>query len=337
MLRPNPYYSGPASDHFDGTRFFNPRQPTTDRSIGELIRWQLGGGKAKWPRTVPVNTATVAPRVSALVVTMVGHASVLIQLHGRNILVDPVWSERASPVTWAGPKRVTRPGIAFDELPPIDAVLVTHNHYDHMDVETLRRLHAAHRPLIVTPLGNDVIVRRAVPGVGVVALDWHHSCALASGIHVTAVPAHHWSARGRGDRRMALWSGFVIQSPNHLIYNVGDTAYGDGDIFRDVRARFGGPDLAIIPIGAYEPRWFMSDGHVNPEEAVRMMLDCGAAQALGVHWGTFQLTDESRDDPKGALAVALQARGLPPERFLAVEPGEVWRRPAALDFEEGSG
>lgn len=255
---------------------------------------------------------------------MVGHASVLIQAAGLNILVDPVWSERASPVSWAGPKRVTRPGIAFDDLPPIDAVLVTHNHYDHMDMATLRRLHAAHRPQFVTALGNDVIIRSVTSGADPVALDWGDAHELAASVTIAAVPAHHWSARTSADRRMALWCGFVIRTPDHLVYNVGDTGYGDGAIFRDVRARYGAPDAAIIPIGAYEPRWFMADQHVDPDEAVRIMLDCGAEQALGVHWGTFQLTNEARDAPRHALTGALLTRGIKPGRFLAMKPGEVW-------------
>lgn len=328
----NRYYAGPPSDHFDGLRFFNPGQRSTDKSFRELLRWQTGGGRARWPKVVEVRQVKPEPRVDGLAVTMIGHASVLIQAAGLNILADPVWSERASPVSWAGPKRVARPGVAFDDLPPIDAVLVTHNHYDHMDGGTLRRLHAAHRPRIVTALGNDAIIRSAVPGTKPAALDWGDAYEFNPGMTVAAVPAHHWSARKGGDRRMALWCGFVIRTPDHLIYNVGDTGYGDGAIFREVRTRYGAPDLTIVPIGAYEPRWFMSDQHVDPDEAVRIMLDCGAEQALGVHWGTFQLTDEARAAPRHALASALLTRGIKPARFLAMKPGNVWsgvQRPTA--------
>lgn len=332
----NRYYAGPPSDHFDGLRFFNPGHPDTDRSLGQLLRWQLGGGRARWPRSVAVTPAKPRPRVDGLAVTMVGHASLLVQAHGLNILVDPVWSERASPVGWAGPKRVARPGIAWDDLPPIDAVLVTHNHYDHMDAATLARLAAEHRPQIVTALGNDAIIRRFAAGARVAALDWGGSTELAPGVLATAVPAHHWSARGRGDRRMALWCGFAIRTPGHLVYVVGDTGYGDGRIFRDFGARFGPPDVALVPIGAYAPRWFMADQHVDPDEAVRIMLDCGAAQALGVHWGTFQLTNEGRDEPPRALAAALAARGVDPaassrsSRGTSGRPTGLARRRSAL-------
>ena len=323
----NRYYSGPPSDHYDGARFFNPGLPSTDRSLGQMLKWKLGGAATPWPKSVEVSTTKPAARALGLEVTMVGHATVLIQAAGLNLLVDPVWSDRASPFRRAGPRRVTPPGIAFDDLPPIDAVLVTHNHYDHMDLDTLARLHAVHRPRIVTALGNDAIIRGAVPNADAVALDWGQDVELNAGTVVTAVPANHWSSRGLRDRRMALWCGFAIRTSDRLVYDVGDTGYGDGRVFRGFQARFGPPDVALIPIGAYDPRWFMADQHVDPDEAVRIMLDCGAAHALGVHWGTFPLTDEGRDAPVRALAAALRARGIDQRRFIAFEPGQSWTPP----------
>lgn len=325
----NRYYAGPPSDHFDGSLFLNPGHPDTDRTLGQLLRWQLSANKARWPRSVDISPARPAERVNDLAVTMVGHASVLVQVDGLNILVDPVWSQRASPVSWAGPKRVTPPGIAFDDLPPIDSVLVTHNHYDHLDVATLHRLEARHGARITTALGNDTIVRAKLPHATIDALDWHQAVDIAHEVTVTAVPARHWSARGRGDRRMALWCGFLIRTPQRSVYVVGDTGFGDGAIFRDVRTRYGAPEVAIVPIGAYEPRWFMTDQHVDPDEAVRIMLECGARHALGVHWGTFQLTDEGREAPRLALATALMRHGIEPSRFPAMAPGQVWHRPEA--------
>jgi L-ascorbate metabolism protein UlaG (beta-lactamase superfamily) len=320
----NPYYVGPATDHFDGTRFFNPGQPSTDRSLAEVLRWQATSTKARWPAAVDTALARPNAEVHGLAATFVGHASVLLQLGGQNILIDPVWSERASPVQWAGPKRVTRPGIAFDDLPPIHLVLVTHNHYDHMDRPTLQRLQQAHRPRFVAPLGNDTILRGFLGRTAAIdALDWHDTLDL-DGLAITAVPANHWSSRTGHDRRMALWSGFMVRAAGRLVYNVGDTGYGDGSIFRDLRTRYGSPDLAIIPIGAYEPRWFMADQHVDPAEAVRIFRDCGAAQALGTHWGTFQLTDEACDAPRAALADALTVHGIDPAQFIALEAGQRW-------------
>ena len=320
----NRYYRGPASDHFDGELFFNPGHPVTDRSLGDLLRWRLGGTGERWPAAAPGRRVVPDARVAGLRVTMAGHASLLIQSAGRNLLVDPVWSERASPVTWAGPLRVNAPGIAFEALPPIDAVLLTHNHYDHMDVATLRRLWRRDRPRVIAPLGNDAVIARTDPEIKVETHDWGDAADLGDDLAVRMHPAHHWSARALGDRRMALWCGFVIASPAGTVYLSGDTGYGDGAIFRDVRRLFSEIDVAILPIGAYEPRWFMKNQHVDPDEAVRIMLDCGAKQALGVHWGTFPLSDEGWPAPPRTLAAALARRGIDPHRFVALSPGDAW-------------
>jgi L-ascorbate metabolism protein UlaG (beta-lactamase superfamily) len=320
----NRYFHGPASDHFDGTRFFNPGQPTTDRSMLELLRWRFGPRGANWPASIPVGQVTPEARIDTLRITMVGHATLLIQAAGVNLLTDPVWSDRASPVRFAGPRRATAPGIAFADLPPIDAVLLSHNHYDHLDVATLRRLHAAHRPLMIMPLGNDAIIRRAVPDARFATADWHDRIEIADGLAATLTQANHWSARGVRDRRMALWAGFFITTPIGSIWFAGDTGYGDGAIFRDIRARHGAPDIALIPIGAYAPRWFMATQHANPAEAVQIMRDVEAGQALGIHWGTFRLTDEPREEPAQRLATALSAARISPRRFIAAKPGGIY-------------
>jgi L-ascorbate metabolism protein UlaG (beta-lactamase superfamily) len=321
----NRYLAAPPSDHFDGVRFFNPGQPATDRALSELLRWKFGERPARWPTTVPVEQARPDPAPDRLTITMIGHATLLIQAGGMNLLTDPVWSDRASPLSFAGPKRVTAPGIAFEHLPPIHAVLLSHNHYDHLDLATLRRLHAAHAPLMVMPLGNDAIVRRAIPEARIAVGDWHDRIDLAPGLATTLTRANHWSARGLGDRRMALWAGHWLDTPAGSIWFAGDTGYGDGAIFRDIRARHGAPDVALIPIGAYEPRWFMANQHANPAEAVAILQDVGATRALGIHWGTFQLTDEPRDAPVEALAPALDAAQIPADRFVAAEAGGVYR------------
>ena len=323
----NRYYHGPPSDHFDGVRFFNPGQPSTDRSLGDMLRWKLAGGAAKWPASVHVVQAMPEPRVSGLRVTAIGHASLLIQAAGINILTDPVWSERASPVSFAGPKRVSAPGVSFDDLPPIDVVLLSHCHYDHLDVATFRRLQAVHTPLMAMPIGNDSIVRAAVPGARCVVGDWWDRLELGGGVVSTLTPATHWANRWPTDVRMALWSGHWLDTPAGTVWFAGDTGYGDGAIFGQIRERLGAPDVALIPIGAYEPRWFMSAQHVNPEEAVRIFQDLEAGHALGIHWGTFQLTDESRDAPRLALATALSANGIPPQRFVAAQAGTTYSFP----------
>ena len=320
----NRYYQGPPSDHFDGVRFFNPGQPSTDRGLRDMLRWKLAGGAAKWPASVPVAQARPEPRVQGLRVTAIGHASLLIQAAGLNILTDPVWSERASPVSFAGPKRVSAPGVSFDDLPPIDAVLISHCHYDHLDVATLRRLQAVHTPLMAMPIGNDSIMRAAVPGARCVVGDWWDRLELGGGVVSTLTPATHWANRWPTDVRMALWSGHWLDTPAGTVWFAGDTGYGDGAIFGQIRERLGAPDVALIPIGAYEPRWFMSAQHVNPAEAVQIFKDVAAGHALGIHWGTFQLTDESREAPRLALATALSANGIPLERFAAANSGAVY-------------
>jgi L-ascorbate metabolism protein UlaG (beta-lactamase superfamily) len=322
------YYQGPVSDHFDGERFFNPlRSPPRTRR--DLVRWRLErrATRAKWPEWAPSPYADRPPqRVNGagLRVSYVGHASFLIQTGGLNLLLDPVWSRRASPFRWIGPKRVNDPGIAFAELPLIDAVLVSHGHYDHLDVATLSRLAVAHRPRVITPLGNDAIMRRRDPTIAAEAHDWGGRVKLGPALAITPVPTQHWSARSLSDRNESLWASFVIETPAGRIYFVADSGYGNGGNFRAAGERHGPLRLAILPIGAYEPRWFMRDQHMNPAESVQAFMDCGAELALGHHYGTFQLTDEAIDAPLVALDVALRAAGIPADRFRTLRPGQVW-------------
>ncbi|MBN8955020.1 MAG: MBL fold metallo-hydrolase [Rhizobiales bacterium] len=320
------YYEGPVSDHFDGVRFFDPNG-APPRGIGDLLRWHLAGGRARWPEHVP-NTMTDTPpaRVEGakLRITSIGHASFLLQTGGLNILIDPVWSERVSPFTFAGPKRVREPGVAFDALPPIDIVLVSHGHYDHLDIATLSRLAAKHPARVITPLGNDVVMRMHDPAIRAEAYDWHQRVEVGPGVAVTLVPSRHWTARGLFDRNKCLWAGFVIETPAGRVYHIADSGYGDGHHFRTARERYGPFKLAILPIGAYEPRWFMRNQHMNPEESVRAFQDCGAECALGHHFGVFQLTDEAIDAPREALNAACAASALAPDQFRLLEPGEAW-------------
>jgi len=324
------YYTGPISDHFDGERFFTPNGPPP-KGRRQLLRWLVDRRrrkpKAPWPAWAPSPYADrPPPRVkgAAWRICYVGHASLLIQTAGINMLLDPVWSERASPFRFAGPKRVNDPGIAFADLPLIDVVLVSHGHYDHLDLRTLSRLAATHRARVITPLGNDAIMRKYDAKIAAEAHDWGSRVEIGDGLAVTLEPTQHWSARSLSDRNMMLWASFVIETPGGRIYFVADSGYGEGRFFREVRDRHEPFKLAILPIGAYEPRWFMRDQHMNPAEAVKALVDCGAEYALAHHHGTFQLTDEAIDAPRLVLAEALHAAGISPERFRVLQPGEVW-------------
>lgn len=319
----NRYYQGPPSDHFDGERFFMPEHVAGCK--WGFLKWQLGGERVRWPRRVENRPHDALPDIlngSEVHVTVIGHATTLIQAAGVNILTDPFFSDRASPFQWAGPKRVRPPGVPFEALPPIHMVLVSHNHYDHMDLPTIRRLHDRHSPLIVTPLGNAAILRRTRRPLRVEEGDWGDRLELGDGVAVTLAPAVHWSRRGARDRNMALWASFVIETPAGAIYFAADTGYGSGEHFRAVREAFAPVRLALLPIGAYEPRWFMHRHHMNPDDAVKAHLDLGAELSIGIHHSTVQLTDEGIGDPPLALARALAERGLAPHIFRALEPGE---------------
>jgi L-ascorbate metabolism protein UlaG (beta-lactamase superfamily) len=322
LKRLNPYYQGPVSDHFDGERFFVPGH-VLDKSRKDLMK-VARGARAKWPRRIPSPFHTKPDkRLDNLRSTLIGHASFLVQAANLNLLIDPVFAKRASPFGFVGPSRANPPGIAFHDLPPIDAVLITHSHYDHMDKAALRALATRHKPLFICPLGVDVLLHhQRVPVREVRTLDWWQSTALAP-LTIHAIPTYHWSARGIRDRRQTLWCSFAIETPSGLLYHIGDTGYGAGAFSKELRARLGEPALAHIPIGAYEPRWFMRDVHVNPEEAVQIFQDCGAKQAIGHHWGTFQLTQEAHDQPERDLAQALAASGIAPSHFQAFRPGQV--------------
>ncbi len=313
------YYTGPASDHFDGRQFFNPGI-NVDKTRADLIKWRKTAQRAVWPLDVPYEPQEKPPaRVDGadMRVTFVGHATFLIQANGLNILTDPFLSDRASPLPFMGPKRVRPPAVAFDDLPKIDIVLVSHNHYDHLDRAALKRLHKRDNPVIVTPLGNDKIID--LPNTRM--LDWGQATE-PMGAHITLEQAYHWSARGLWDRRKALWGAFVVKLPAGSVYFGGDTAFIDGKIFGEARDKHGPFRLALLPVGAYEPRWFMQTAHMNPEDAVKAWTLLGKPFTLGMHFGTVQLTDEPIDAPGHALAEALKMEGAPEAGFRMPEFGK---------------
>lgn len=317
------YYRGPLSDHFDGKRFFNPWSPAL-YTFTDLLRWRMTAKPAPWPKQIE-NTLTdkPPPRVegSQLRISFVGHATVLIQTEGLNILTDPLWSLRASPFRWIGPKRVAPPGIPFESLPEIDLILISHCHYDHLDLPSILRLWKWDKPKIIAPLGNDAIIQRRFPAIAVETLDWHQSLAFKNcALHLE--PLQHWSARSLWDRNQALWGAFIIQTASGSIYFAADTGYGPH--FREAYQKFGPFRLAVLPIGAYEPRWFMQYAHMNPEEAVLAHRDLGSPYTLGIHYGTFHLSDESYDAPLNALKQASQTYSLNDGVFRTLKIGESW-------------
>lgn len=320
----NIYYNGPRTKHFDGVKFFNP-DGANPKGLGGFLRWKLGSRVSKWPRSYPSPFAGKKPEptVKNLTVTMVGHATLLVQINGLNFLTDPVFSERASPFSFVGPKRIAPPGVSLEDLPKIDAVLVSHNHYDHLDKVSLKWLVENHDPLIITPLGNDTIIHKSVPKARVKTGDWGDVVKFG-GTKIHFEPMHHWSARKTSDRRMALWAAFVIESAAGKVYFVGDTGFHKGINFKAAREKHGGFKVSIVPIGAYSPRFFMKDVHQNPEEAVQSHILCNAEVSIGHHWGMFQLTNEPIEEPIERMAAARSAAGLKENEFLALKPGEAW-------------
>jgi len=290
--------------HFDGKRFFNPDAPQAP-GFRAALRWNLSRRREPSPRFIDdVVPSKVVPSKSPfrmetpeLQVTLVNHSTLLLQQNGSHILTDPIWSERASPLPWIGPRRRRMPGVRWEDLPRIDGVLLSHNHYDHLDLPTLRRLAHRDKSHFVVPLGVGRLLRSQNIGP-VHELDWGESLPLA-GAAVHAVPALHFSARGILDRNRTLWCGYIIELANRIVYFAGDTAFGGH--FAQIRERFGPPDLALLPIGAYEPRWFMGPVHMGPEDAVRAHGILGAKTSIAIHHGTFQLADEGLDAPAKRL------------------------------------
>ena len=313
----------PISDHCDGRRFFNPRG-TFDRSFRRLLRWKLAGSATRWPAHVDLTPQPPPPalRDGRIAATWINHATFLLQTSHGTLLTDPVWSDRAGPYSSVGPRRVHAPGVRFADLPKIDIVLLSHDHYDHCDLATLRRLAVRDAPVVITPLGHrDLLKSAGFAHEKIVELDWWQTHAPGGTPAITLTPARHWSNRLTGTVNGRLWGGFFLRVGENTAWFAGDTGYDDR-FFREIREKLGEPHLALIPIGAYEPRWFMAPVHCNPAEAVQIHQDVGARLSIGMHWGTFQLTDEGREAPPAALAQARQASGVKPEAFRILAPGE---------------
>jgi L-ascorbate metabolism protein UlaG (beta-lactamase superfamily) len=297
---------------------FSDRASRPARGALDILRWnvldRITGRALPRDRSgfrPPVRAADAAA-LTAPSLTWIGHATFVLRLGGLLVATDPIFSTRIGGAI----KRLVPPGLALDALPPIDVVVVTHNHMDHMDLPTLRRI--GPQALYVVPLGNGALLERE--GLRrVVELDWWQSHREGD-LEIALVPARHWSMRAPWTRNEMLWGGFVLRAPEGTAYHSGDTAYFDG--FAEIGARLGPIDWALLPIGAYEPRWFMEPQHMNPEEAGQAFVDLAARTLVAMHWGTFQLTDEPLAEPPERIRAFFAARGLDPGRLWVLDIGE---------------
>jgi len=325
------------SEHWDGRRFYN--RNGSDKGLGDISRflWTSLSNEAPWPKWIDNPPADpIADRVtSGIRVTYINHATVLVQIPGLNILTDPVWSDRVSPVTFAGPKRVRAPGLPLEELPEIDLILISHNHYDHLDTTSLEAILAqqTREPAIISGLGNAKLLKK-LGYHNAIELDWNGATQMGSST-VHFVECQHRSGRGVLDQMKTLWGSFVLETPVGNLYFAGDTGYSPH--FKEQGDRWGPFALSLLPIGAYEPRWFMQDIHLNPEEAVQAHQDLRSQQSLGIHFGVFQLTWEAIDEPVKALATALVNHGLPDNTFWVLEPGAAATLDTPRDLNDAEG
>ncbi len=302
---------------------FNPK--IIKKSLWQVAKWRLTRIDPKWPQWVDIPAhSSLVERVfdENLRISFINHATVLIQVAGLNFLTDPIWSERCSPLTWIGPKRVHAPGIALEELPPIDFSLVSHDHYDHLDLATLNQLHARFQSNIFTGVGISRYLNRKNKKLLNQDMQWWQTIAINPYVSITFVPAQHWSSRGLLAYNTTLWGGFVIKTLHHTIYFSGDSGFGPH--FQKISELFPKISLAILPIGAYLPRWFMAHAHMNPEEAVLAHLTLKASYSLGIHFNTFSLADEKYNQALDDLRLALNKHGVATNKFFTLPPGQSW-------------
>ncbi len=313
----------PKSDHYDGQKFYNQnRESRAEKDFFDLLKWMRNRNKRSWPKFhLGRKQAQLATDLKAnqAVVTFINHATLLIQIDGANILTDPVFAERVSPLAQAGPKRVREPGLKISELPKIDFILLSHNHYDHLDLKALKEIFQKWNPQLICPLGHKAFFRKNKI-LKVEELDWWHGLPFGDHLRFSLTPAQHWSSRSPFDRNLSLWGGFVIESNELKIFFAGDTGYYDH--FKQIHQKFGRMDISLLPIGSYDPVWFMKDQHVNPRESVMAHLDLDSQLSIGIHFGCFQLTDEGIHEPAHDLAVALKELNVSSERFVVPDHGE---------------
>jgi len=315
-----PKYKGPISDHFNGKTFINLGNVKA-KGFKDLLKWASTRDKDPWleEKNVKFGEQPDETIESGVKLTFVNHSTFLIQTEGLNILTDPIWSERTSPVSFTGPKRMRPPGIKFDDLPNIDLVIISHNHYDHLDVPTLKRLIKKYNPKIITPLGVGKFIEN-LGAKDIVDMDWWQESGVSENITIACVPAQHFSGRGTFDRDATLWCGYVIKNAGGNIYFAGDTGYGS--FFKKIGKKYPNTRISLIPIGAYLPKWFMSPIHISPEEAVQVHKDIGSEVSISMHFGTFPLADDGLHRPVKDLKRALANEGIEDKSFRVMEEGE---------------
>ncbi len=314
---------------YDGKRFSSSAGPglATGRDV---LRWVVTRKAQRWPRWMdnpPPSPLVQRIEGQELRLTFINHATVLIQAEGINILTDPVFAYRVSPVRFAGPRRHRAPGLSLENLPVIDAVVISHTHFDHLDLVSLRSICERDQPQLIAPLKTAKLVG-GLTSRHYTELNWWETTRLQCGLDLTFVPALHWTSRKLGDENTSLWGGYVLAYSDGPVYFAGDTGFGDGALFEQIADEFPNLRCALLPIGAYEPRWFMRAQHMNPAEAIDAFQALSASYALGIHHGTFQLTDEAHEAPISDLTAALSDTGIPSERFRTLDNGQAWDVPA---------
>jgi L-ascorbate metabolism protein UlaG (beta-lactamase superfamily) len=315
-----PVYKGPGSDHFNGKKFISP-WGIQAKGFKDMMKWVRNRQPGYWKEMMDLPAGPKpAARVDgdSLVVTFVNHSTFLIQTMGLNILTDPIWAERASPVSFAGPKRMRPPGIRLEDLPKIDIILLSHNHYDHLDIGTMQRLCKEHGPAVFCPLGVGLYLEKK--GIGnITEMDWWDQVAFNADVSVLCTPAQHFSGRGMFDRDKTLWAGFALMTGSGNIYYSGDTGYGN--FFWEIAEKVAPLRLAFLPIGAFKPEWFMSPIHTSPADALKIHHEINSPVSIGMHFGTFPLADDGMDDPEQGLRSLMKEKGIPGDEFLVLEEG----------------
>lgn len=310
------------SDHFNGTKFYNPTlEKQISPGISDVVK-MMREGREKWPKYIDkCGIPKLHEKLEAddVAITFVNHATFLIQFQNLNILTDPVWANCASPVQWFGPKRVRPCGVALNDLPNIDLILLSHNHYDHLDVDTLKILNARFSPKVFVALGDKKLLN-SIGFSDVEEFDWWDNIKVNQDTEITFTPTQHSSGRGLLDRDKSLWGSYYIRHGKRSVYFGGDSGYSTH--YKEINKRLGSPEFALLGIGSYAPSWFMKVIHTSPAEAVMAYQDLGAKLGIGMHYGTFQLSSEGYDQPQKGLKDALEEQGIPQDRFITIPEGE---------------